>query len=77
MPGYYRNTDTGVTWYVSDPATEERLRSQPHYEEVSPPDGETSLSSLPVKELRRLAAERGIQNYSAMKKSELVRALEG
>ena len=68
-----RNKKTGLIWEVEGELAE-RLSLSPEYEVV---EEFNDLEELTVAELRKMAAKKGIEGYSDMKKAELIKALEG
>lgn len=71
---WVRNKKTGLKWEVTG-GLAERLSHSLEYEVIDEP--RPDLSELTVNELRKLAASNNIEGYSNMKKSELIKALEG
>lgn len=71
---WIQNNKTGHAWCVSEEHGSRLLKNEDFIPFDEP---QNDLNDLTVPELKKLAKERGLNNYSGLKQEELIKLLSG
>ncbi|OOR22702.1 Rho termination factor N-terminal domain-containing protein [Bacillus wiedmannii] len=74
---WIQNNKTGHVWCVSEEHGRRLLRYEDFISIDEPKKTKSNLINLTVPELKKLAKERGLNNYSGLKQEELIELLNG
>ncbi|MBF7156001.1 Rho termination factor N-terminal domain-containing protein [Bacillus albus] len=74
---WVKNKKTGHDWYVSEEHGSRLLNSEDFTLIDELQTSQSNLTDLTVAELKELAKERGLNNYSGLKREELIELLNG